>query len=1758
MANKPLGNMIIELGLDSAAFGKGLDGAKKAIQSSMREMKAQMSVLSASGDQLGTLEAKYNGLSKTLQATEKQIDALRKAYENSLDENGNATESTRKYADELNMAVARAGSLEKQIEDTGRSIDDLKNGTDSTNKLGNSIEDVDKKTQKASGSVKSMVQAFGLVKVAGAAFDVLRSSMDGAISRFDTFQKFPKVLGALNFEAEQSTDSVNALSAGIDGLPTTLDDVVSTAQRMTAVTGNLDKSTDATIALNNAMLASGASTSDASRGMEQYIQMLSTGVVDMQSWRSLQETMPVSLQKVAEALNYTQTGLYDALKSGEIAFSTFQDKLIELGTGTGILAQLARDNSEGIATSFSNLAYTATKGLASVLETLDQLSKEVTGKSIAKNLDSLKGAVNTTFTTINSVITATTPVMVGFASTIKVLKPLTPVLYGLAAGYVALKVIQKANNWIDDANELAKLAITSSKTLTIAKKAEIVTEMANTDATIKLTLAKMAQNGTVKASTLLVGVMTKAISLSAAAEAIATAATTALKGALTALAGPVGWVVGGITALVGVLSWNSKESKKAKEKVEEQTASYRELNEEVASNKKEREKNLRSVEAESKASDLLVDSVEKLTSKTKLDKAERTELTNTINQLNQKYEGLNLQYNEETELLNQSIELIKKKTKAYQAQNKFEAYNEMILENQKESIRLSFEEEKARKSLSDLEDQLANKTYESRRENKEAIKQTTEALEENIIVQKENAEEYDLLMQGQSKAASDYSTAVEASNAAIQESNANMTINLKEQFEGLNNAQQDALNGIVSSYETMVDQLSNLNEEINTDDTLTWERVRLNQQETIRKTQEFASLYAQLIQAGVSDSYLNAIGATGPEAAPLLQQMLDSGTETVLNSQKDWEEAYKTIKDSYVGTLEVDDTMKDAFGRYIDSEAGITGALKTTISGADFGSLTKPITDDMAENIAKSETVGKAAAEMINKIPTIMSQEFPQKNNAMKAVGGNLVDGLANGIIEGQDNVETITKDMATAITQVTKKEFGVRSPSTVFKDIGTYLTDGLALGVIGGIPKVLLALEMLTVAVSGNSVSDRLGQSVGSNISTSIITGIQSKAGAMMASGSLLITSLSIGINATKASAVATTVSLLDQIWRTSNSYAPKMMLSGKLLTSSLVLGMDSQKGNARNKAFETGNLINTTLLNFRPTMKTTGQSLINSLADGIRSGASAISSAMRTISGAMLTSISKGINGSIGGVNFVLSELGSDKKLNSWAIPAYAKGTKGHPEDGPALINDGQGAHYQEAYIDPDDGRMGMFPKMRNVVTYLKKGTQVIKGSTVAKMKKFMPAYAKGIGDFDIFDYLDKPGELVSKAISSHTDLNGVVEPWLNMTKSAISLITDAAGPLIEKELANFFPSGGGSFAPHFPNPPWVRTSGYGARWGKNHNGIDFGAPMGTPIPNQYPGRVVVAGPTSGFGNWVGVQVAQNMTAIYGHMRSVLTKVGDYVKAGQTIALNGSEGESTGPHVHYELREGGINGRAVDPDSYGADSGGGLAGTGVDRWVPVIHKAAALSRDKVNASDMQALLHRINKESGGNEKIVQSSAVWDVNMANGNPARGLLQYIPQTFNAWKRVGYGEIMNGFHQLMALFNDSNWRSDIRMPGGWGPTGRRRFENGGFVTQHGMYEMGEGNKMEMILPMTRKTRALELMSRAKQILGVTDGDLTIQQETSGLESKLDRIIHLLTLGLNKNSDVYMDSEKVGQLVEKSVSKAQTRKTYINNAVRGLVN
>ncbi|MGS2808361.1 M23 family metallopeptidase [Nocardia sp. MW-W600-9] len=108
---------------------------------------------------------------------------------------------------------------------------------------------------------------------------------------------------------------------------------------------------------------------------------------------------------------------------------------------------------------------------------------------------------------------------------------------------------------------------------------------------------------------------------------------------------------------------------------------------------------------------------------------------------------------------------------------------------------------------------------------------------------------------------------------------------------------------------------------------------------------------------------------------------------------------------------------------------------------------------------------------------------------------------------------------------------------------------------------------------------------------------------------------------------------------------------------------------------------------------------------------------------------------------------------------------------------------------------------------------------------------------------------------------------------------------------------------------------TSGFGSRWGTMHRGIDIAAPIGSPIYAVADGTVVEAGPAQGFGLWVRIRHDDGTISIYGHMYDFFVSPGERVPAGMQIARIGNRGDSTGPHLHFEIVQ---SGNHVDPQAW------------------------------------------------------------------------------------------------------------------------------------------------------------------------------------------------------------------------------------------------
>ncbi|MGR7023043.1 M23 family metallopeptidase [Geodermatophilus sp. URMC 62] len=150
-------------------------------------------------------------------------------------------------------------------------------------------------------------------------------------------------------------------------------------------------------------------------------------------------------------------------------------------------------------------------------------------------------------------------------------------------------------------------------------------------------------------------------------------------------------------------------------------------------------------------------------------------------------------------------------------------------------------------------------------------------------------------------------------------------------------------------------------------------------------------------------------------------------------------------------------------------------------------------------------------------------------------------------------------------------------------------------------------------------------------------------------------------------------------------------------------------------------------------------------------------------------------------------------------------------------------------------------------------------------------------------------------------------------------------AAQQQAEQQAALTVQSSGGGIAPTSGRV----TSCYGARWGTMHYGVDIAAPIGTPIVAPAGGVVLQAGPASGFGQAVYLQHDDGTITLYGHVNRFFVSAGQVVGPGQQIAEVGNKGQSTGPHLHFEVHQGGLYASRVNPvpwlSAYGVSLGGG-----------------------------------------------------------------------------------------------------------------------------------------------------------------------------------------------------------------------------------------
>lgn len=963
-------------------------------------------------------------------------------------------------------------------------------------------DELDKTAQKGdrgSSSLKKFAVGSAVFQLAAKGAELLGEALGGAIQRFDTLESYPRVMQAMGHSTEDVTRSTKKLAAGIEGLPTTLNEVVGTAQRLTSITGDINKSTDLTLALNNAFLASGSSSADASRGLQQFSQMLSAGKVDMQSWKTLQETMPYALQKTAESFGFAgqsaQNDFYSALKEGRITFNQFSSKLVELNGGVGGFAELAKTNSKGIQTSFGNLKNAVVKGVANTIKALDDLTKAATGKTIAENFDALKVIINAAFGVIVNVIKASTPVFQTLFSILgtgaSVISFLTPAIIGLVAALVTMRAINQA---VKTTKDLISAWKTFKTTATGA--IQIINLMTAAQATCgSVTKAQMvanlANNGALTASNLLYGVLTGSISLQTAATIAATAATTAFKAALKALTGPIGLVVAGIGLVVGVCvtlwQWliaESEETKRLKSEQEELVKSTDQLTDSVKQSAKERQKNLESVKGNTESYQKLADEIVQLSQKTNKTAADKKNLKKKIDALNASVSGLNLAYDKNSDSLSHNSDQIKARISAMEVESTWETSQKNLLDIEQkraeigEQLKQIAEQRKKWNEESNVSDSVRKERLQELNDKETELKNT----------QTELQTEYEKTSQVQQAAS-------EAMAAAAENGSNRQVV----AYENMSKSQQKAIDDMRTKYNELLETTTNMFEQIKYKSAISVDEMIANLQKNQEAVNNWATNLNTLAERGVNEGILAKLQAMGPQGGLYVQELVNASDEKLATLNEVFTQGGESAMNGLTagmdtGALGITDKIKGIVQSQVSS-------LQEEIAAADFSSLGQEIPNGVSQGIEQgASTAGESSKNMANDIKESFTSEMDinSPSRVFNEYGGFITTGLAEGVDKGTNQPVSSVTNLANQI----KKPFD--SLQSDFTYIGEMAMSGLNAGLWSGSGSVMATANSIAERVKAtiksaldiHSPSRAMRDEVGRFIPQGIAVGIEADAG--------------------------------------------------------------------------------------------------------------------------------------------------------------------------------------------------------------------------------------------------------------------------------------------------------------------------------------------------------------------------------------------------------------------------------------------------------------------------------------------------------------------------------------------------------------------------------------------------------------------------------------------------------------------------------------
>lgn len=394
MASGKIKGITIEFRGDTTKLERAIKDVNKEIDPLDKELKNINKALRFNPDNVELLAQKQEVLTDRIKETTEKLDLLKQAKEKA-DKDDSIEKNSAEYRElsrQIIVTDSKLSNFEDQLTDTNTKLERASLGVDDLN---DEMEQLEKQTKETNDGFTTMratianLIANGINKLVSA----IDNQLDAAVSRVDTIHAYERTMKALGYTEEEVAKATDELTSGIQGLPTTLPEVVSMQQQYAALTGDIDKATELTLALNDATLASGKGQEEASRAADAWYKIMAKGTPEMEQWTTLNEIMPAQMNQIAEAMLGTgkkSSDLYKAWQEGTVTTEDVMSALIELdkkgGKSIASFEKQAHDASAGISTTMTNIKVAITNAIAALIETIGY-------DNIVKALERIKEAI---------------------------------------------------------------------------------------------------------------------------------------------------------------------------------------------------------------------------------------------------------------------------------------------------------------------------------------------------------------------------------------------------------------------------------------------------------------------------------------------------------------------------------------------------------------------------------------------------------------------------------------------------------------------------------------------------------------------------------------------------------------------------------------------------------------------------------------------------------------------------------------------------------------------------------------------------------------------------------------------------------------------------------------------------------------------------------------------------------------------------------------------------------------------------------------------------------------------------------------------------------------------------------------------------------------------------------------------------------------------------------------------------------------------